>query len=155
MLIVSRRVCVIYLYKNFTSSNPVFITGCLVPCLFLYYCKCIFYLWARFKFDQTLKYADNTNNFDQSFNHVILNFRGKPIFTMSEVIRKLVGGRFVKRFKKTQSWEVKVVHYVEKKLNLIECSSIIHAGRVELDVTKGETNFTIKLSDTFCDLQRW
>ncbi|KAJ8420225.1 hypothetical protein Cgig2_021595 [Carnegiea gigantea] len=30
---------------------------------------------ARFKFDQTLKCSDNTNNFIKSFNHVILNFR--------------------------------------------------------------------------------
>ena len=49
---------------------------------------------------------------------------------------------------------------MEKKLNLTEgesrnYSSIIHAGRMELDVTKGETNFTVKLSDTFYDHQRW
>ena len=111
--------------------------------------------WARFKFDQTLKCLDNTNNFVESFNHAILNFRGKPIFTMLEDIKKLVGGRFVKRFEKAQSWEGKVVPYVEKQLKLIEgesrnCSSIIHAGRGEFDVTEGKTNFTVRLGDTFC-----
>ena len=116
--------------------------------------------WARFKFDQTLKCPDNTNNFVEGFNHAILNFRGKPVSTMLEDIRKLVGGRFVKRFEKAQSWEGKVVPYVDKQLKLIEgesrnCSSIIHAGRGEFDVTEGKTNFTVRLSDRFCDCQRW
>ncbi|KAJ8431093.1 hypothetical protein Cgig2_007509 [Carnegiea gigantea] len=65
--------------------------------------------WARFKFDQTLKCPDNTNNFVENFNHAILNFRGKPVFTMLEDIRKLVGGRFVKKFEKAQSWEGKII----------------------------------------------
>jgi len=77
---------------------------------------------------------------------------------MLEDIRKLVGGRFVKRFEKAQSWEGKVVPYVEKQLKLIEgesrnCSSIIHAGG-EFDVTEGKTNFTVRLGDRFCDGQR-
>ena len=68
----------------------------------------------RFKFDQTLKCPDNTNNFVESFNHAILNFRGKPVFTMLEDIRKLMEGWFVTRFKKTQSCEGKVIPSVEK-----------------------------------------
>jgi len=64
---------------------------------------------------------------------------------MLDVIRKPVGGRFVKRFEKAQSWEGKVVPYVEKKLKLIEqesrnCSNIIHATRREFDVTEGKPN---------------
>ncbi|KAJ8435160.1 hypothetical protein Cgig2_007781 [Carnegiea gigantea] len=33
---------------------------------------------ARFKFDQTLKLDDNTNNFTESFNNAIMKHRGKP-----------------------------------------------------------------------------
>jgi len=96
-----------------------------------------------------------------------MNFRGKPVFTMLEDIRKLVGGRFIKRFEKAQSWEGKVVPCVEKQLKLIKgksrnCSSIIHAGKGEFDVTEGEfdvtegkTNFIVRLGDRFCDCQSW
>ena len=59
-------------------------------------------LWARFKFDTNLKCDDNTNNFVESFNHAIVKFRGLPILTMLEKIRKLIGSRFVKRFEKLQ-----------------------------------------------------
>jgi len=58
-------------------------------------------LWARFQFDPTLKCDDNTNNFVDSFNHAILNFRGLPILTMLKEIRKLIGSRFVTRFDKS------------------------------------------------------
>jgi len=34
----------------------------------------------------------------ESFNDFILNFRGKPVYAMLEDIRKLEGGRFLKRF---------------------------------------------------------
>ena len=54
--------------------------------------------WARFKFDQTLKVDDNTNNFVESFNNAIVKHRGKPTYTMLEEIRKLIGARFDKRF---------------------------------------------------------
>ena len=54
--------------------------------------------WARFKFDQTLKVDDNTNNFIESFNNAIVKHRGKPTYTMLEEIRKLIGARFDKRF---------------------------------------------------------
>jgi len=58
-------------------------------------------LWARFKFDTNLKCGDNTNNFVESFNHAIVKFRGLPILTMLEEIRKLIGSRVVKRFEKS------------------------------------------------------
>ena len=54
--------------------------------------------WARFKFDQTLKVDDNTNNFVESFNNAIVKHRGKPTYTMLEEIRKLIGARFDKTF---------------------------------------------------------
>ncbi|KAJ8424147.1 hypothetical protein Cgig2_030833 [Carnegiea gigantea] len=97
--------------------------------------------WARFKFDHILKCPDNTNNFVESFNPTILNFRGKPLFIMFENIRKLMGGRFVKRFQKALSWEGKVVPHVEKELKLIQgksrnCSNIVHARKGEFDVTE-------------------
>ncbi|KAJ8422947.1 LOW QUALITY PROTEIN: hypothetical protein Cgig2_032385 [Carnegiea gigantea] len=107
--------------------------------------------WAKFKFDHILKCPDNTKNFVEIFNHDILNFRAS--FTLSEDIRKLVGGRYVKRFKKAQSWEGKVVPYVEKQLKLIEgesrnYSSIIHAGGSLMSLKA-------KPNDRFCDCQRW
>ncbi|KAJ8441463.1 hypothetical protein Cgig2_008724 [Carnegiea gigantea] len=143
MPIAKRRVCVIHLYKNFASSYPVAWFYA-----YFYIAANAYSTYARFKFDHTLKYPDNTNNSVESFNHTILNFRGKTILKMLDIIRKLVGGRFVKRFETAQSWEGKVVPHVEKKFKFIEresrnYSNIIHARRREFDVTKGKTNFII------------
>jgi len=117
-------------------------------------------LWARFKFDPTLKCDDNTNNFVESFNHAILKFRGLPILTMLEEIRKLIGSRFVTRFDKSQKWNGKIVPYVHKKLLQIEmesrnCKNLLHAGQGEFDVMEGHTNFTVRLQDKFCDCRKW
>ncbi|KAJ8448871.1 hypothetical protein Cgig2_030727 [Carnegiea gigantea] len=66
-------------------------------------------LWARFKFDTSLKCDDNTNNFVESFNHAIVKFRNLPILAMLEKIGKLIGSRFVMRFEKSQKWNGKLV----------------------------------------------
>ena len=69
---------------------------------------------ARFKFDQVLKCDDHTNGFVETFNHPILNFSCKPIYTMLEDISKLVEeGLF--RFEREQSWEDKAILLMEKK----------------------------------------
>jgi len=96
-------------------------------------------LWARFKFDTNLKCDDNTNNFVESFNHAIVKFRGLPILTMLEEIRKLIGSRFVKRFEKSQKWNGRLVPFVHKKLLITEmesrnCTHLVHAGQGEFDV---------------------
>ncbi|KAJ8435903.1 hypothetical protein Cgig2_010260 [Carnegiea gigantea] len=50
-------------------------------------------LWDNFKFDANLKRADNTTNFVENFNHIIIEFRGLPILTILKEIRKLIGNR--------------------------------------------------------------
>ena len=55
----------------------------------------------------------------ESFNHVILNFRGKPNYPILEDIRKLVNEGLLKRFERAQSWEGKVIPFVKEKLKLI------------------------------------
>lgn len=117
-------------------------------------------LWARFKFDTTIKCDDNTNNFVESFNHAIGKFRGLPILTMLEEIRKLIGSRIVKRYENSQKWEGKLVPFVQKKLLITEmesrnCTHLVHAGQGEFDVTEGHTNFTVRLQDRFCDCRKW
>ncbi|KAJ8428902.1 hypothetical protein Cgig2_024971 [Carnegiea gigantea] len=116
--------------------------------------------WARFKFDQTLKVDDNTNNFVESFNNAIVKHRGKPTYTMLEEIRKLTGARFDKRLQISVDWDGKVTPFVEKKLKKVElesrnCCNLVPAGRGEFDVREGSTNFTVKLADHYCDCQRW
>ncbi|KAJ8430019.1 hypothetical protein Cgig2_008458 [Carnegiea gigantea] len=113
----SRRTCVIHYYKNFTSLylgarfHAFFYIAVNTYAPFVYE-KAIgkirekdpgvyhwlrdnekLELWARFKFDTNLKCDDNTNNFVESFNHAIVRFRGLPILTMLEEIRKLIGSR--------------------------------------------------------------
>ena len=117
-------------------------------------------LWARFQFDPTLKCDDNTNNFVESFHHAIMKFRGLPILTMLEEIRKQSGNRFVNRFDKSQRWNGKLVPYEYKKLIKIEiesgnCKNLIHAGQGEFNVTEGHTNFIVRLKDKFCDCRKW
>ena len=90
-------------------------------------------MWARFKFDTNLKCNDNTNNFVESFNHGIMKFRGLPILTMLEEIRKLIGSRFLKISEKSKKWKGKLIPYVHKKLIRIEMEStnyanLVHAG---------------------------
>jgi len=117
-------------------------------------------LWPTFKFDPTLKCDDSTNNYVERFNHAILKFRGLPILTMLEEIRKLIRIRFVTRFDKSQRWNGKLLPYVHKKLMQVEmesrnCRNLIHAGQGEFDVTGGYTNFTLRLKDKFCDCRKW
>ena len=116
--------------------------------------------WARFKFDPTLKSDNNTNNFVESFNNAIVKHGGRPLYTMLEEIRKIVGSRFDKCFQLASSWESKVTPYVEKKLRMVEvesrnCINIVPAGRGEFDVLEGSTNFTVRLTEHFCDCQKW
>ncbi|KAJ8438746.1 LOW QUALITY PROTEIN: hypothetical protein Cgig2_020301 [Carnegiea gigantea] len=113
------------LMKEICEKNTIL---CMVSCLFINCCKCLslivheramekirekepdayhllrnndkLELWATFKFDTSLKYDDNTNNFVESFNHAIVKFRGLPILIMLEEIKKLIGSRFVKRLEK-------------------------------------------------------
>ncbi|KAJ8421831.1 LOW QUALITY PROTEIN: hypothetical protein Cgig2_024207 [Carnegiea gigantea] len=116
-------------------------------------------LWARFKFDTNLKCDDNTNNFVEGFNHAVVKFRGLPILTMLEEIRTLIGSRFVKRFEKSQKWNDRLIPYVRKKLLMIEmdsrnCTLLVHAGQGEFDMTKGHTNFAVRLQDKFYDCRK-
>ncbi|KAJ8421284.1 LOW QUALITY PROTEIN: hypothetical protein Cgig2_023856 [Carnegiea gigantea] len=129
MPIARRRVCVIHLYKNFASSylgnkylypiawfHAYFYIAINAYSAYVHE-KAIEQIkekdatayhwlrdteslkhWARFKFDHILKHPNNTNNFVESFNHATLILG--PIFIMLEDIRKLVGGRSVKRFEK-------------------------------------------------------
>jgi len=50
----------------------------------------------------------------KSFNNAIVKYRGTPLYTMLEEIRKIVGSRFDKRFQLASSWESKVTPYVKK-----------------------------------------
>lgn len=95
----------------------------------------------------------------KSFNNVIVKHRGKPIYTMLEEIRKLVGNRFDKRFEMAASWEGKATPFVARKLKLMEsdarnCSSIFPAGRGECDVVEGTTNFSVKLNEHYCNCKK-
>ncbi|KAJ8420926.1 hypothetical protein Cgig2_030220 [Carnegiea gigantea] len=120
-------------------------------------------LWTRNrdgKFDTNLICDDNTNNFVKSFNHAIVKFRGLPILTMLEEIRKLIRSRFVKRFEKSQKWNGRLVSFVHKKLLITEmesrnCTHLVHANQGEFDVTEGHTNFTVRLQDKFYDYRKW
>ncbi|KAJ8435430.1 hypothetical protein Cgig2_013928 [Carnegiea gigantea] len=119
----SRRTCVIHYNKNFASLYP----GAWFHAFFYIAANLRntekIELWARFKFDTNLKCDDNTNNFVKSFNHAIIKFRGLPILTMVEEIRKLTGSRFMKRFKKLQKWNGRLVPFVHKKLLITEMES--------------------------------
>jgi len=58
------------------------------------------------------------------------------------------------------SWDNKVTPHVEKKLRMIEVdsrnySNIVPAGRGEFDVLEGSTNFTVRLTDHFCNCKKW
>ncbi|KAJ8445631.1 hypothetical protein Cgig2_018572 [Carnegiea gigantea] len=92
--------------------------------------------WARIKFDEALKSNDNTNNFVKSFNNAIVKHMGKPVYSMLEEIRKIVGSRFNRRFQLAASWDGKVTPYVEKTLRMTEiearnCSNAVALqGRV-------------------------
>ncbi|KAJ8421507.1 hypothetical protein Cgig2_013185 [Carnegiea gigantea] len=180
----SRRICVLHFYKNFASLYP----GAWFDCFFYIaanaYSEFVFKKamdkikdkdisdfhwlrdneplehWARFKFDQTLKVDDNTNNFVESFNNAIVKHREKPTYTMLEEIRKLIGARFDKRFQISADWDGKVTPFVEKKLKKVELESrnycnLVPAGRGEFAVREGSTNFTVKLAYHYCDFQRW
>ena len=111
--------------------------------------------WARFKFDHTLKLDANTNNFVESFNNAIVKHTRKPIYTMLEDIRKLVGARFDKRFQMSAS---KVTPFIGKRFKQLElqsrnCSNLVSVGG-KFDVKEGSTNFTVQLEDHYCDCQR-
>ncbi|KAJ8425365.1 hypothetical protein Cgig2_015079 [Carnegiea gigantea] len=180
----SRRIYVLHFYKNFASLYP----GAWFHCFFyiaanahseFVFRKAMYKIkdkdisafhclrdneplehWARFKFDQTLKVDDNTNNFVESFNNAIVKHRGKLTYTMLEEITKLIRARFEKRFQISADWDGKVTPFVEKKLKKVElesrnCCNLVPTARGEFDVREGSTNFTVKLADHYCDCQRW
>ncbi|KAJ8425504.1 hypothetical protein Cgig2_015878 [Carnegiea gigantea] len=180
----SRRICVLHVYKNFAAHYP----GAWFHCFFyiaanayssFVHLKAMDKIkqkepaayqwlrdneplehWARFKFDANLKSADDTNNFVESFNNAISKLRGKPMLTMLEEIRKLVGAKFDKRFQNASCWEGQVTPFVEKKLRLVEqdarnCLRVVHTGQGEFDVVEGCTNFTVKLKEHFCNCKKW
>ena len=111
---------------------------------------------SRFKFDQTLKLNDNTNNFIESFNKTIVKHNGKPTYTMLEEIRKLIGASFDKRFQMSANQEGKVTPFVETKLKQLDLGfrnygNLVPTWRGEFDIKEGSTNFTVKLADQYCD----
>ncbi|KAJ8424848.1 hypothetical protein Cgig2_021276 [Carnegiea gigantea] len=69
---------------------------------------------SRFKFDTNLKCDDNINNFVESFNHTIDKFRGLPILTMFEEIRKFIGSRLVKRFENHKNGMASLFHICKR-----------------------------------------
>lgn len=116
--------------------------------------------WARFKFDQSTKCDDNTNNFVESFNNAINRFRGLPILTLLEEIRKLIGSRFVRRFERAQQWEGKLVPYVKQKLCEAELegrdlAGCLHAGAGKFDVKDNRKNFVVQLNQRDCVCGKW
>jgi len=88
-----------------------------------------------------------------------MSFSVKSIYTMLEDIRKLTGGRFVRRYERGQGCEGKLVPHVFKRLMHIEMdnrnyNNLMYARR-EFDVLKGQINFIIILRDKFYDGKKW
>lgn len=116
--------------------------------------------WARFKFDENLKCDDNTNNFVESFNFVIVKHWGKPVYTLLEEIKKLIVSRFYKRYQIATTWTSKVTSFVLDKLAKIEiesraCTRVVQANSQEFDVEEDTTIFTIRLQDHYCNYRKW
>ncbi|VFQ94034.1 unnamed protein product [Cuscuta campestris] len=99
-------------------------------------------------------------HFYKNFAKTFTGHRGKPMLTMLEEIRKLVGNRFEKRFELGRKWSTVVTPFVDKKLRELAmdsrvCSEVVAAGRGEFDVLDGCTNFTVRLREHNCDCSRW
>ncbi|KAJ8448900.1 LOW QUALITY PROTEIN: hypothetical protein Cgig2_030756 [Carnegiea gigantea] len=108
----SRRICVLHFHKNFVSNYPEVVFKKTTEKIKK---KDIFFTLARFKFDHTLKLDANTNNFVESFNNTIVKHTRKPIYTMLEEIRKLVGVRFDTRFQMSAGKEKGKAREVQEK----------------------------------------
>ncbi|KAJ8442964.1 hypothetical protein Cgig2_019537 [Carnegiea gigantea] len=135
----SRRIYVLHFYKNFTANYPSTWFHCLFYIATNVYSSLVHLKainktkeresaayhwlrdneplqhWVRFKFDVNLKSDDNTNNFVKSFNNAITELRGKPMFTMLEEIRKLMGARFDKEFQNASCEEGKCKMHLKMK----------------------------------------
>ncbi|KAJ8437329.1 LOW QUALITY PROTEIN: hypothetical protein Cgig2_015060 [Carnegiea gigantea] len=178
----SRRICVLYFYKNFAANyhgawfHYIFCIAANTYSSFVYL-KAMDKIkkkehvvyhwlrdseplehWARFKFDTNLKFDDNTNNFAESFNNAITKLKGKPMSTMLEDIGKVVGAKFIERMHLVGRERS---HHLlkKKKLTLIEEEfrnylSVVHTGKGDFDVVEGCINFTVKLRDQFCNCKR-
>ncbi|KAJ8426558.1 hypothetical protein Cgig2_017074 [Carnegiea gigantea] len=103
--------------------------------------------WARYTFDHELKYANNTTNFEESFNGKIKKYRHKQIFLLLEAIRRKFMQTIANRSRISKDWKGKVVPRVKLLLVKAEKESracrLTLAGRGIFEVLEGPTHFTI------------
>lgn len=82
-------------------------------------CKITKNSWARHTFSYDFKCDYVTNNFTESFNAWIGDFRGKPILTLVESLQQKLMDKFHKWFQKACTWRSTLSPKYVKKLKEI------------------------------------
>ncbi|XP_074269236.1 uncharacterized protein LOC141592455 [Silene latifolia] len=179
---VSRRICARHLYANFKQQWP----GELLKSYFWTAAKAhnefVFFkamdqikkngmeaynylmavpleLWARHKFDKSLKVGDVTNNFVESFNGKIRELRGLPILSMLEGLRRRCMKKMYKKKKSIAKWDSSICPKVKKMCDWAWKDGYYciprAAGEGLYEVKDGTHFYNVNLREQTCDCQSW
>ncbi|KAL3524084.1 hypothetical protein ACH5RR_016918 [Cinchona calisaya] len=118
-------------------------------------CKIPKNTWARYAFNIEVKCDHVTNNFTESFNAWVGEFRGKPIMTLAEGIRSKMMSKLHKRYQKGCTWNSTLSPKYIKKLKLIgdesrRCNLMV-ASENNFEVHDIDKTYIVNLLDRTCE----
>ncbi|XP_074298568.1 uncharacterized protein LOC141629472 [Silene latifolia] len=116
-------------------------------------------LWARHKFDQSVKVGEVTNNLVESFNASIRELRGLPILSMLEGLRRKCMKNMHKKRNAVTKWNSSVCPRVKEMCDRAWDDGYycipISAGEGLYDVKDGNHYYNVNLRKWTCDCQSW
>ncbi|XP_074289383.1 uncharacterized protein LOC141614536 [Silene latifolia] len=116
-------------------------------------------LWARHKFDQSVKVGEVTNNLVESFNASIRELRGLPILSMLEGLRRKCMKNMHKKRNAVTKWNSSAFAPVKEMCDRAWDDGYycipISAGEGLYDVKDGNHYYNVNLRKWTCDCQSW
>ncbi|KAK3221869.1 hypothetical protein Dsin_008894 [Dipteronia sinensis] len=115
--------------------------------------------WSRHGFEESIKVDHVTNNITESFNNWVNPFRGMPVLSLLEQIRRKQMRRIKKRHDQCLQWATTLPPAIHKRLEDIkkEARHIIPiwAGEDEYEVKDISRHYIVKLISHHCECGLW
>ncbi|XP_027171683.1 uncharacterized protein LOC113771283 [Coffea eugenioides] len=111
--------------------------------------------WCRYVFSSELKCDHVTNNFTESFNNWVGDFRGKPILTLVDGLRRKFMKKLHKRYQKGCTLTANITPRIAEKLTQISQASrkreIHMASEDTFEIGDGDRSYIVNLSKRIYD----